>query len=76
MAADKKRARELLLGELVALEAAQREQRIGPRSYQQSRIALIDAIARLGLPLEAGSARKKGKIMTLRRRPKSAVQKG
>jgi hypothetical protein len=76
VAADKKRARELLLGELVALEAAQREQRIGPRSYQQSRIALIDAIARLGLPLEAGSARKKGKIMTLRRRPKSAVQKG
>ena len=76
VAADKKRARELLLAELVALEAAQREQRIGPRSYQQSRIALIDAVARLGLPAMAGPARKKGKIMTLRKRPKSAVQKG
>jgi len=76
VAADKKRARELLLGELLALEAAQREQRIGPRSYQQSRIALIDAVARLGLPPAPGPARKKGKIMTLRKRPKSAVQKG
>jgi hypothetical protein len=47
--ADKKRARELLLGELVALEAARRADRIGPRSYEQSRVALIDAVARLGL---------------------------
>ncbi|HYP98356.1 MAG TPA: hypothetical protein VER96_06765 [Polyangiaceae bacterium] len=73
--ADKKRARELLLGELEALEVARREERIGPRSYQQSRVALIDAIARLGLPPSA-VPRKKGKIMTLRKRPKSAAERG
>ena len=78
VAADKKRARELLLSELVALEAARREERIGPRSYQQSRVALIDAIARLGLPAQVGATpkRKVGKVMTLRKRPKSAAQKG
>jgi len=76
VAADKKRARELLLRELVALEAARREERIGPRSYQQSRVALIDAIARLGLPASELPARKKGKIMTLRKRPKSAAERG
>jgi hypothetical protein len=73
--ADKKRARELLLRELEALEAARREERIGPRSYQQSRTALIDAIARLGLPGPSTPARKKAKIMTLRKRPKSAAQR-
>jgi len=73
--ADKKRARELLMRELEALEAARSEERIGPRSYQQSRVALIDAIARLGLP-PASEPRKKGKIMTLRKRPKSAVERG
>ncbi len=76
VAADKKRARELLLRELVALEAARREERIGPRSYQQSRVALIDAIARLGLLTPPGPVRKKGKIMTLRKRPKSAAERG
>ena len=76
-ASDKKRARELLLRELMALETARREERIGPRSYQQSRTALIDAIARLGLPAQvAGPKRKVGKVMTLRKRPKSAAQKG
>ncbi|HKO47901.1 MAG TPA: carboxypeptidase-like regulatory domain-containing protein [Polyangiaceae bacterium] len=76
VAADKKRARELLLRELVALENARREERIGPRSYKQSRLALIDAIARLGFPNSPPAARKKAKIMTLRKRPKSAAQKG
>ncbi|HET7545637.1 MAG TPA: hypothetical protein VFK05_37475 [Polyangiaceae bacterium] len=73
--ADKKRARELLLRELEALEVARREERIGPRSYQQTRVALIDAIARLGLPISPAPARKKGKIMTLRKRPKSAAER-
>ena len=73
---DKKRARELLLRELMALEAARREERIGPRSYQQSRVALIDAIARLGLPASPSPTRKRGKIMTLRKRPKSAAERG
>jgi len=75
-AADKKRARELLLRELMALEVARREERIGPRSYQQSRVALIDAIARLGLPASAVPTRKRGKVMTLRKRPKTAPERG
>ncbi len=75
-AADKKRARELLLSELMALESARREERIGPRSYQQSRIALIDAIARLGLPPTPGATRKKGKIMTLRKAPQIGRRAG
>ena len=76
LAADKKRARELLLRELVALEAARRAERIGPRSYEQSRSALIDAIARLGLPTEGPRKRSKdGKVGVSRKRAKSAVER-
>ena len=77
VAADKKRARELLLRELVALEAARREDRIGPRSYEQSRTALIDAIARLGLAtLRSPTGRKDGKPINPRKRPKAAPGQG
>ncbi|MES1175469.1 MAG: carboxypeptidase-like regulatory domain-containing protein [Myxococcales bacterium] len=77
LAADKKRARELLLRELVALEAARRAERIGPRSYEQSRSALIDAIARLGLPAEGPRKRsKEGKVNLARKRAKSATERG
>lgn len=77
LAADKKRAREVLLEELVALEAARRAQRIGPRSYEQSRSALIDAIARLGLPAEGPRKRAKGsKADATRKRAKSASEQG
>jgi hypothetical protein len=76
VAADKKRARELLLRELVALEGARRAERIGPRSYEQSRVALIDAIARLGLPAERPrTGRKEGKPTGTRRRSKSAAER-
>jgi hypothetical protein len=77
LAADKKRARELLLRELVALEAARRAERIGPRSYEQSRSALIDAIARLGLPADGPRRRSKdSKVDAARRRTKSAAERG
>ncbi len=77
LAADKKRAREVLLRELVALEAARRAERIGPRSYEQSRSALIDAIARLGLPAEGPRKRAKGsKLGAGRRASKSAAERG
>jgi hypothetical protein len=77
VAADKKRAREVLLRELVALEAARRAERIGPRSYEQSRSALIDAIARLGLPMEGPRKRSKdGALKADRRRSKSAAERG
>ena len=77
VAADKKRARELLLRELVALEAARRAERIGPRSYDQSRTALIDAIARLGLPApRPRPGRKDSRAASTRKRSKSATEQG
>ncbi len=76
VAADKKRAREILLRELVALEAARRAEKIGPRSYEQSRMHLIDAIARLGLPAErAKLARKQAGVSGARKRSKSAPER-
>ncbi len=76
LAADKKRAREVLLRELVALEAARRAERIGPRSYEQSRSALIDAIARLGLPAEGPRKRgKSAKLRADRKASKSAAER-
>ncbi|MEP7051860.1 MAG: hypothetical protein ABJB12_15960 [Pseudomonadota bacterium] len=76
-AADKKRAREILLRELVALEAARAADKIGPRSYQQSREHLIDAIARLGLPAERSKPnRKAAGVGGARKRAKSAAERG
>ncbi|MEO8900275.1 MAG: hypothetical protein ABI488_01635 [Polyangiaceae bacterium] len=76
-AADKKRAREILLRELVALEAARRAEKIGPRSYEQSRVRLIDAIARLGLPAERSKAsRRQSGVGRGRKRSKSAAERG
>ena len=73
-AADKKRAREILLRELIALEAARRAEKIGPRSYEQSRLRLIDAIARLGLPAERSKAnRMQAASAGARKRSKSAA---
>ena len=75
-AADKKRAREILLRELVALEAARRAEKIGPRSYEQSRSHLIDAIARLGLPAERSkTSRKEARVASARKRSKSAPER-
>jgi hypothetical protein len=75
-AADKKKARELLLRELVLLEAARRAERIGPRSYQQSRDRLIDAVARLGVVAERPRGAKKTTEVSPRKRPKSATERG
>lgn len=74
---DKKRARELLLGELLDLETARREERIGPKSYEQTRTALIDAIARLGLPEDRPTKkRREGKATGSRKRASSATERG
>ena len=76
IAADKKRARELLLRELVSLESARRADRIGPRSYEQSRTALIDAIARLGLPAERPrTARKEPTAKRTRKRSQETAER-
>jgi hypothetical protein len=69
---DKKKAREILLGELVALEQARRNKRIGPRAYHQSHERLVDAIARLGVVPERPA---KKSPSGPRKRPKSAASK-
>jgi hypothetical protein len=74
-AADKKKASELLLRELVALEAARRAERIGPRSYLQSRERLIDAVARLGVNPERPRPAKKSAASGSRKRSKSAAER-
>jgi hypothetical protein len=40
-------AREVLLAELVALERARKNERIGPRTYEKARNALVSALARI-----------------------------
>jgi hypothetical protein len=44
---DRKRARGILLEELVLLEKARRRDEIGPKTYDQTRRVLLDALARL-----------------------------
>lgn len=58
---DRKQARDLLLQELLLLERAFERQQIGPKTYEQTRRQLVDAIARLELdapaePAEAATA--------------------
>lgn len=40
-------AQDLVLDELVALEKLRRDDRIGPRTYEETRVELLDALARL-----------------------------
>jgi hypothetical protein len=51
-------AREALLDEIVALERAHRTGRVGPKSYERLRAAMLDALARLCARIEeaAGAA--------------------
>lgn len=46
-AADRAQARELLMTELVAVEKAFRQQQIGPKTYEQTRRSLLDALVRI-----------------------------
>jgi hypothetical protein len=47
--ADVKQAEELVLDELVALEKLRRQERVGPRTYEETRVELLDALTRLEL---------------------------
>jgi hypothetical protein len=47
--ADVKQAEELVLDELVALEKLRGQKRVGPRTYEETRIELLDALTRLEL---------------------------
>jgi hypothetical protein len=54
---DRKRARDLLVAELAVLERAYRREEIGPKTYEQTRRILIDALARLDeAPVASASA--------------------
>jgi hypothetical protein len=48
-AAEVAEAQELVLDELVTLEKLRRDERIGPRSYEETRFELLEALARLEL---------------------------
>jgi hypothetical protein len=55
---DAEHARDLLLTELVALETAHSQRRIGPRTYESARRSLLDALVRLEAAL--GSLTREG----------------
>lgn len=47
---DRVRARELILSELVAVERAKESGALGPNAYERTHRALLDALARIGIP--------------------------
>ena len=58
---DRARACNLLLDELVQLTRAKERGEVGPRTHEQTRRTLMDALARIGLPKEAKKTRRVGK---------------
>jgi hypothetical protein len=66
---ERRRARELILTELLELERLHERRQVGPRAYTRSRDQLLDALARIGVP--ADEARRK---KTKRRAEKSAPE--
>jgi hypothetical protein len=58
---DVTQAREILLAELVELEAAREAEQIGPGAYDQARRILVDSLARIGAQEPAKPAPKKRK---------------
>jgi hypothetical protein len=56
---DRDRARELILSELVSMERAKASGALGPNAYERAHRALVDALARIGIPDEKKLAKKK-----------------
>jgi hypothetical protein len=52
LASDRTRACDLLLDELVALEEAKARGEIGPQTHERTHRALLDALARIGIPVD------------------------
>jgi hypothetical protein len=52
LASDRSLACDLLLDELVALEEAKARGEIGPQTHERTHRALVDALARVGIPVE------------------------
>ncbi|HVR20053.1 MAG TPA: hypothetical protein VMS65_10165, partial [Polyangiaceae bacterium] len=56
---DRVRARELILRELVLVERAKDAGQLGPNAYDRAHRALLDALARIGVPDEKKLAKKR-----------------
>lgn len=56
---DRERARELILRELVAIERAKTDGKLGPNAYERAHRALVDALARIGIPEEKKASKKR-----------------
>ena len=56
---DRARARELILEELVLVERAKTSGQIGPNAYERAHRTLLDALARIGVPEEKKSTKKR-----------------
>lgn len=56
---DRARARELILGELVLVERAKASGELGPNAYERAHRALLDALARIGVPDEKKPSKKR-----------------
>jgi hypothetical protein len=56
---DRARARELILRELVLVERAKASGELGPNAYERAHRALLDALARIGVPEEKKLVKKR-----------------
>lgn len=56
LSGDLKKARDVLLEELVQLERAKAQGKVGPKSYEQTRRALVTALSRIVQPGTAGQS--------------------
>ncbi|HEX6275199.1 MAG TPA: carboxypeptidase-like regulatory domain-containing protein [Polyangiaceae bacterium] len=56
---DRVRARELILRELLLVEHAKNAGKLGPNAYERAHRALVDALARIGVPDEKKPERKR-----------------
>jgi hypothetical protein len=66
---ERRRARELILVELLELERLHERGQVGPRAYSRSRDQLLDALARIGVPSDEARRKK-----TKRRAEKGAPE--
>jgi hypothetical protein len=56
---DRARARDLILTELLLVERAKTSGEIGPNAYERAHRTLLDALARIGVPEEKKSPKKR-----------------
>jgi hypothetical protein len=69
---ERRRARELILAELVELERLHERGQVGPRAFARSREQLLDAVARIGVPADE-VRRKKAKRRAEKGEPEAST---